>query len=332
MWLTRIFVNRPTLVTVFLALVLLAGGVAGFTLVQQQFPSTDVPSIQVLLSYPGASTTEMRDAIVRPLEDQLAGAPDLDHLETSIQPGQASVVAVFALNSDQNNDLVQVQGRVQNAQHQLPNDLTTPQISLYNPSEAVVVSLILRSRSLGPGDLSVARHQQDRPGAGTGPGRLVRPGQRHGHALDSDQRGPEVAVVVRLHADRHRLDDHQQQRPRARRHPLLAEPRDQPRRARRHPGRPDRRQSAPRLVGRGVGVERLQRLDRPGPPIPHRRRRRRPGCLRAAAGLRVLERRAVHYARRAEVRRHERDRDVEAGAGGAARTAEARIQTSTSPC
>src|ERR1700684_1010326 len=144
MSLTRLFVHRPTLVTVFLALVILSGTIAGLSLVQQQFPNTDVPSIQVRLSYPGASTTEMRDAIVRPLEDQLAGAPNLDHLETSIQPGQASVVAVFNLTSDQNNDLVQVQGRVQNAQRQLPNDLTTPQILVYNPSEVIVVSLVLR--------------------------------------------------------------------------------------------------------------------------------------------------------------------------------------------
>ena len=154
MSLTRLFVQRPTLVTVFLALVLLAGSIAGLSLVQQQFPNTDVPSIQVLVSYPGASTTEMRDAIVRPLEDQLAGSPNLDHLETAIQPGQASVVAVFQLSSDQNDDLVQVQGRVQNAQHSLPNDVQTPQISIYNPSEAVVVSLALRSRALAPGDLS----------------------------------------------------------------------------------------------------------------------------------------------------------------------------------
>jgi multidrug efflux pump subunit AcrB len=153
MSLTRLFVERPTLVTVFIALVILAGSIAGVGLVQQQFPSTDVPSVQVQLSYPGASTTEMRDAIVRPLEDQLAGAPNLDYLQTSIQPGAASIVAVFQLSSDQNNDLVQVQGRVQNAQHSLPNDLTAPQISLYNPSEAVVVSLVLRAPSLTVGDL-----------------------------------------------------------------------------------------------------------------------------------------------------------------------------------
>jgi HAE1 family hydrophobic/amphiphilic exporter-1 len=154
MSLTSLFVERPTLVTVFLALVLLAGVLGGATLVQQQFPNTSVPSIQVLVSYPGASTTEMRDAIVRPLEDQLAGSPNLDHLETAIQPGQASIVAVFQLSSNQNDDLVQVQGRVQNGQHSLPNDVQTPQISIYNPSEAVVVSLVLRSRALGAGDLS----------------------------------------------------------------------------------------------------------------------------------------------------------------------------------
>lgn len=113
-----------------------------------------MPSIQVLLTYSGASTTEMRDAIVRPLEDQIAGTPDLSSMQTAIQPGQASIVAVFSLNSDPNTDLVQVQGRVQNSLHQLPTDLSTPQISIYNPSEPVVVSLIVSSPTLALGDLS----------------------------------------------------------------------------------------------------------------------------------------------------------------------------------
>lgn len=154
MRLTRLFVQRPTLVTVFLALVLLAGAIGGINLVKQQLPNYDVPSIQVLLTYSGASTTEMRDAIVRPLEDQIAGAPDLSYMQTAIQPGQASIVAVFALNSDPNTDLVQVQGRVQDSLHQLPSDLPTPQISIYNPSEPVVVSLVASSRTLALGDLS----------------------------------------------------------------------------------------------------------------------------------------------------------------------------------
>ena len=154
MWLTGLFIKRPTLVTVFLALVLLAGTIAANVLVKQQFPNYDVPTIQISLTYPGGSTTEIRDAIVRPIEDQIAGAPDLQAIETAIQPGQATLVARFALTSDQNSDLVQIQGRVQNATRQLPSDLQTPTITIYDPSQAVVVSLTAKSATLGAGELS----------------------------------------------------------------------------------------------------------------------------------------------------------------------------------
>ena len=49
---------------------------------------------------------------------------------------------------------MQVQGRVQNAQRQLPSDLQTPTISIYDPSQAVVVSLAATSSTLSPGSLS----------------------------------------------------------------------------------------------------------------------------------------------------------------------------------
>jgi hydrophobic/amphiphilic exporter-1 (mainly G- bacteria), HAE1 family len=154
MWLTDLFIKRPTLVTVFLALVLLAGTIAASVLVKQQFPNYDVPTIQISLTYPGGSTSEIRDAIVRPIEDQIAGAPDLAAIETAIQPGGATLVARFSLTSDQNSDLVQIQGRVQNATRQLPSDLQTPTITIYDPSQAVVVSLAAKSATLGAGELS----------------------------------------------------------------------------------------------------------------------------------------------------------------------------------
>ena len=133
---------------------LLAGTIAATVLVKDKFPNYDVPTIQIALTYPGGSTTQIRDAIVRPIEYQIAGAPDLQAIESAIQPGQATIVARFMLNSDQNADLVQVQGRVQNAQRQLPSDLQTPQITIYDPSQAVVVSLTAKSASLGAGQLS----------------------------------------------------------------------------------------------------------------------------------------------------------------------------------
>ncbi len=154
MRITQLFVHRPTLVTVLLALIALAGGVSYATLVNQQFPNIDFPTISVRLSYPGGSPTEIRDAIVRPIEDAIAGAPNLDHITTTIQNGQAAISATFTLDSNNTTDLVEVQRRVQSAEGSLPSDLTAPTIGTFDSSEPTVATLVVTSHSLTPAALS----------------------------------------------------------------------------------------------------------------------------------------------------------------------------------
>ncbi len=154
MRLTQLFVNRPTLVFVTLALVLLAGTFALATLVQQNLPNIDFPTVNVSVSYPGASATELRDAVVRPIEDAIAGAPNLDHINSSIQTNQASISATFTLDSNQTTDLVEVQNRVQTARAALPADLPAPSVRTFDPAQATVVTLSVTSNALSLSDLS----------------------------------------------------------------------------------------------------------------------------------------------------------------------------------
>ena len=155
MWLTRLFVRRPTLVFVLLALILVAGSIAWSTLVRQQFPNVSQPTVSVSVSYSGASPTVMRDSIVRPIEDQIAGQPDLQTLNSTIQGGSATISAVFTLTSDVNTDLVNVQKAIQASSKNLPTDLTAPTVSVRDPSESIVVTLSLTSSSLTASQLSL---------------------------------------------------------------------------------------------------------------------------------------------------------------------------------
>ncbi len=154
MWPTRLFVLRPALVFVSLALIAVAGAISLMTIVQQQFPNIDFPTITVRASYPGGSTTEIRDAVVRPIEDAIAGAPDLDHINTTVQQGQATISAVFSLSSNKTTDLVQVQRRILVAQSQLPSDMPAPTVGTFDPAEATILTLGLSSGTLNGGDLS----------------------------------------------------------------------------------------------------------------------------------------------------------------------------------
>lgn len=152
--LTALFVRRPALASVLVLLVTLAGLLSYPGLIQQQFPNVDLPVIQVLANYPGASPSTIRDTVARPIEDQLAGAPDLDHVQTTIQQGGATIAAYFSLSSDKTADLTEVQRRLQSAQSQLPSDLQAPSIVTYDPSQGTVVELTVSTNRINAYALS----------------------------------------------------------------------------------------------------------------------------------------------------------------------------------
>jgi HAE1 family hydrophobic/amphiphilic exporter-1 len=153
---TALFVRRPTLVFVLLALIALAGTIAWVSLVRQQFPNVEQPTITIAANYNGASTTVMRDSIVKPIEDQIAGTPDLQTLNSSIQAGTATISAIFTLTSDVNTDLVNVTKALQQATQNLPSDLVAPTVTIRDPSESIVVTLELTSSKLTAAQLSLA--------------------------------------------------------------------------------------------------------------------------------------------------------------------------------
>ena len=152
--LTRVFVARPTLVFVLVALMAFAGVVSLQHLVEQLYPNVEQPTISISVQYNGASPTVMRDDIVEPIENNLAGTTDLQTMNSVIQNGQATISAVFYLGSAVSTDLALTQKAVQAASKLLPTTVI-PVVSIRDPSESVVVTLEMASQTLTAGQLSL---------------------------------------------------------------------------------------------------------------------------------------------------------------------------------
>ncbi len=90
----------------------------------------------------------MRDNIVQPIEQNLAGTADLQTFNSVVQQGQASISAIFDINSDQATDLALTNKAIQAAEKYLPTNLTPPTVNLYDPSQSVVVTLAIYSQKL----------------------------------------------------------------------------------------------------------------------------------------------------------------------------------------
>lgn len=153
--LTRLFINRPTLVFVILALMVFAGVLSTATIVKELYPDVSQPTATIIVSYNGASVTEMRDNIVQPIEQALAGTTDLQTINAVVQQGQASITGIFDLNSDTATDLALTNKAVQAAEKYLPTNLTPPTVNLQDPTQSVVVTLALYSEKLSLAKLAL---------------------------------------------------------------------------------------------------------------------------------------------------------------------------------
>ncbi len=155
MSLTRLFIKRPTLVFVIIALMTFGGILSVVTIVKQLYPNVTQPTISIQVFYNGASVSVMRDNIVAPIEQNLAGSTDLQTINSVVQQGRATISAVYTLGSDVATDLTLTQKAVQNASKNLPTNITPPTVSINDPSESTVITLALFSKKLSLGQLSL---------------------------------------------------------------------------------------------------------------------------------------------------------------------------------
>ena len=153
MWLTRVFIKRPTLVFVFIALTLIAAAMALQQLVVQEQPNSGLPGITISVGFAGASTTELQTEVAEPIEDQLAGTPYLVTQSTTIESGSVSISATFSLQSTNPENIANVEKAIQSAQRQLPAGITAPTLRVANPSEPVIVTLALLSKKYNQAEL-----------------------------------------------------------------------------------------------------------------------------------------------------------------------------------
>ncbi|MBV8498506.1 MAG: efflux RND transporter permease subunit [Candidatus Eremiobacteraeota bacterium] len=146
--LTRLFIRRPTLVFVIIALMTFAGVLSTATIVKELYPDVSQPTVTVSVGYSGASVTEMRDNIVQPIEQNLAGTPDLQTLNAVVQQGEAQITAIFDITSDTATDLALTNKAIQAAEKYLPTNISPPTVNLRDPTQSVVVTLALYSKKL----------------------------------------------------------------------------------------------------------------------------------------------------------------------------------------
>ena len=150
---SAIFIDRPRMAIVIAVLITLAGLIALTRIPVAQFPDIVPPQVSVTTSYPGASAAVVEATVAQPLEAQIVGADKMIYMRSySGNDGSYSLTVSFALGTDPNIDVVNVQNRVAAALSQLPAEVQAEGVQLRQKSSAVLQFVLFSSpdKSLSP--------------------------------------------------------------------------------------------------------------------------------------------------------------------------------------
>ncbi len=145
----RFFVDRPIFATVISLVIMLAGGVAVFTLPVAQYPDVTPPTVQVTAFYPGANATTVRDTVAAPIEEQVSGVEGMMYMSSRCtNDGSYTLTVTFKLGTDADMAQVLVQNRVSLALPVVPQLVQNEGISVkkMSPNTLMIVNLISDGR------------------------------------------------------------------------------------------------------------------------------------------------------------------------------------------
>jgi multidrug efflux pump len=147
-------IKRPVLAIV-MSLVIILFGWIGFTrLGVREFPSIDLPVVNVSTAYPGANAEIIESQITEPLEESINGIAGIRTLSSSSRDGRSNITVEFELSIDIENAANDVRDRVSRAMAILPKDVDPPVIAKADADSNPIFFINIKSESRNLLDLN----------------------------------------------------------------------------------------------------------------------------------------------------------------------------------
>jgi HAE1 family hydrophobic/amphiphilic exporter-1 len=142
---SKFFIRRPIVAMVIAILMVIGGLVSMLSLPTAQFPNIVPPEILVQATYPGADAKTLEQAVATPIEQQMNGVDNMNYMQsTNASNGVTQLTVDFDVATNADTDQILSQLRVDQAQSQLPAEVTvaglTVNKSLTSPLMLLAIS------------------------------------------------------------------------------------------------------------------------------------------------------------------------------------------------
>ena len=147
--LAQLCIRRPVFATMLILSLVVVGVFSYFSLGVDLFPKVDIPTVQIVVSDPGASPEEVETEITKKIEDSVNTISQVDEVRSTSSEGQALVIITFELSKNGDVAAQEVQNKVNLIANDLPTTAKQPVIQKMDPDATPVLQIAVSApRSL----------------------------------------------------------------------------------------------------------------------------------------------------------------------------------------
>ncbi|MCP4116211.1 MAG: efflux RND transporter permease subunit [Desulfobacteraceae bacterium] len=137
-------IERPVTTAVMVILIALFGVIGLMKLPVQLAPDTDLPEIEVMTSWSGASPTEMESEVVERQEDKLKSLQNLQKMESSSYNDYATITLTFDLETNIDTAMFRVSNKLKEVSD-YPDNVLEPVLSTSGGSSQPIIWMLLKT-------------------------------------------------------------------------------------------------------------------------------------------------------------------------------------------
>ena len=143
---SHLMIDRPVFAAVIAILITLLGAIAYPSLPAAQYPNIVPPTVNVTLTYPGASAETIAETVADPIEEQINGVEDMIYMSSqSTGDGALQITVTFKLGTDLDKAQELVQDRVTTATPRLPQEVQSTGITVRKSSPDILLAVHMYS-------------------------------------------------------------------------------------------------------------------------------------------------------------------------------------------
>ena len=142
----KTFIDRPILSSV-ISIVVIIGGLIGLAVLPiERYPNIAPPTINVQVSYPGASAETIQKSAIVPLEETINGVENMTYMSSSAtNNGNGNITVYFKQGTNPDMAAVNVQNCVSRATRQLPSEVVEAGITVKKRQTSILERVALYS-------------------------------------------------------------------------------------------------------------------------------------------------------------------------------------------